>query len=76
MHGSRLSIKKTSGIGLSIGLPERFTSLQEGRLTIGRRIPSCTTMAHAVSASIRKYPPHIRNSEDSSRRSYCCTVGI
>src|SRR5712675_359508 len=46
---------------LSIGLPERFTPLQEGRLSIGRRISSCPTMAHAVSAL--KYPPHLRRSE-------------
>src|ERR1700687_2733049 len=50
---------------LSIGPPESCTSLQEGRLTIGRRIPSCPTMAHAVSASIRNYPHHLRRSESS-----------
>ena len=40
MHRSLAFYKKTSGIGLSIGLLGVKCNLREGRLPIGRRIPS------------------------------------
>src|SRR5580704_13207596 len=41
---------------LAIGLLELLLHRKAGRLTIGRRMPSCPTSAHADSPSIRECP--------------------
>jgi hypothetical protein len=48
---------------LAIGLLELLLHRKAGRLTIGRRMPSCPTLAHADSPSIGECPSDLRRSE-------------